>query len=45
MNFIMMKICFNNQIIQASDGSNADYLILSAFQNVLKNEQHIFRSL
>lgn len=45
MNFIMMKTCFNNQIFQASNDSNADCLILSGFQNVLKNEQHIFRSL
>jgi hypothetical protein len=41
----MMKACFNNQTFQGGDDSSADCLILSACLNVLKNEQHISRSL
>jgi hypothetical protein len=37
----MKKTCFNTQILHASDDSNADYLNLSACQNVFQNEQRI----
>lgn len=35
MNFIMMKACFNNQIFQARNDSNADF-DLASFSEGLK---------